>query len=519
LNQAGYQPHASKTALLIEADSSSAQVATLERLEDGARFKVPVGPVVYDRLSGQRVRAADFSSVQAPGTYQLSSSGLVSASFEIGANVYEPVIDALLKSYRLQRCGVTLEDATGPFSHPACHLHRATVRGALATLDASGGWHDAGDYGRYVATTAVVIGRLLFVSATSLPALRARLLDEVRVGLDWLISVQQADGAFYRKVGGTQWPADLSPNDDVQPLWAYGPGTAETAKAVAALAQAARVFARDDAAYAQKCRRAAERGWGSLLLHPDFELDWVSTDDEGTGAYRASDYDREDSLKTDHDDRLWAAVELYLAGVTSPAISRWVVRAGSTPLTLFEWKDPSALALEELAFTSLPLPEGLREGCHRAIIERADTLLEAVGQTPYGLASQRFIWGSNKLVAEEGLVLALAYRLTKGIQYQRAAQVQIDYLLGRNPFGRSYVSGIGSRPVRHVNHIWGRTIGQSPPGLLVGGPNQNDPSGKTPLEWGIWSWVDDDRAYGSNEYAIDYNSALIGLLLQHTHSP
>ena len=42
------------------------------------------------------------------------------------------------------------------------------------------------------------------------------------------------------------------------------------------------------------------------------KVDWVEGDDSGSGKYLASEYDREASLETDVDDRLWAAAELYI---------------------------------------------------------------------------------------------------------------------------------------------------------------------------------------------------------------
>ena len=63
----------------------------------------------------------------------------------------------------LQRCGQTLTaDWAGAFAHEQCHTQIATIYGTDQQLDVSGGWHDAGDYGRYVPTgTKTVIDLML----------------------------------------------------------------------------------------------------------------------------------------------------------------------------------------------------------------------------------------------------------------------------------------------------------------------------------------------------------------------
>lgn len=60
----------------------------------------------------------------------------------------------------LQRCGAEVEE--GVFSHPACHNTEAVIYGTSEKIDVTGGWHDAGDYGRYVVPGAKAVADLLF---------------------------------------------------------------------------------------------------------------------------------------------------------------------------------------------------------------------------------------------------------------------------------------------------------------------------------------------------------------------
>jgi endoglucanase len=146
-------------------------------------------------------------------------------------------------------------------------------------------------------------------------------------------------------------------------------------------------------------------------------------------------------------------------------------------------------------------------------MDRAKNILKTTVENPYGLANTRFVWGSNKMTAEEGITLVHAYQITKDKAYLKAAIAQLDYLLGRNPLAISYVSGVGDNAVKFPNHLHARSINALITGFMVGGPNSIGQDNITPKNLGALSYIDNDHAYSSNEYAIDYNSAFIGLVV------
>jgi endoglucanase len=74
------------------------------------------------------------------------------------------------------------------------------------------------------------------------------------------------------------------------------------------------------------------------------------------------------------------------------------------------------------------------------------------------------------------------------------------------------VTGVGTRPVQNVHHIFARARKIMIPGLLVGGANSGAQDNIAPKNQGILSYIDDERSYATNEYAIDYNASLITLL-------
>lgn len=529
VNQGGYVTRLAKRALGI--GDIGAEVAVKD--ESGrVVLVVSPAPAAKDALSQESVRWIDFSALTQPGFYTLAGAGVSSVKFEISDRPYELAERKLLRSYYLQRCGTALHDAETGLHHEACHATVArtvrpdAVNPAGSELSLAGGWHDAGDYGRYVASTAVATARLLFAfeqapkqfgddlripeSGNHVPDV----LDEARVGLDWLMAMQRADGALYRKVAGRAWSKSLAPDQDHQPQLVYGASTPETGKAAAVLAQAARIYAKVDRAYGKRCLAAARKAWAFLARTPGQSVDWAADDDSGSGKYLASRIDREVTLFSDEDDRLAAAAELWLT--TREAVFAAAIEAHiALGYNLYEWKDASILPLQSLALRDTPWSKRIRT----ALLVRARALLAKVAESGYGLANDRLLWGSNKMTAEEGITLVLAYLLTSERRYLDAAADQIAYLLGRNPFDRSFVTGVGARSVQHPCHLWGQVITLPIPGLLVGGPNPDDPSGHSPNGRGLLSYRDDDHSYGSNENAIDYNSALLGLLVLVSAAP
>lgn len=538
LNQVGYQPDWPKTAFLLNAahldvdDPDASEVTVVDLKTKAVVLHQQPSKPFRDPETKIWLQTIDFSELKAPGSYILKQGKHQSSPFQIGETIYDNALITLLRSYYLQRCGVMLDDPMTGLYHPPCHrLDGQLSHGDFQTpegtaLAAHGGWHDAGDYGKYVATAAVTIGRILSLyeqapglfqdGQLSIPESgsgQPDLLDEMAFGLDWMVRMQRRDGGVYRKLSGQEWPIGKAPHEDTQPRLIYGVSTPETAKFAAAMAMAARIYQPFDSELSQTYLDAAVLAWDYLQQHPEMEEGWKAGDDSGSGKYLYSEIDNEASLKTDEDDRLWAAVELWLT-TGKPSyeahINRYLLRQD---YGLFEWKNPAPLALSDYLFVSGDRGnKKLKKKIKNKIISRADQLLDTIEKDKFRLANQRFIWGSNKMVAEEGITLLYAYQLTQKPVYRDAAIEQLDYLFGRNPFNQTFVTGLGDRPVRNVNHLFSRSKGVHLPGLVVGGPNSDAQDNVAPKNKGILSYLDSEKSYATNEYAIDYNAALIGLI-------
>jgi endoglucanase len=134
------------------------------------------------------------------------------------------------------------------------------------------------------------------------------------------------------------------------------------------------------------------------------------------------------------------------------------------------------------------------------------------------LTPSDYVWGSNGVVGNYGLLLLVAHRFDANPRYRAAALSNLHYLLGRNTFSVSWVTRLGSDPFRNPHHRpSGADANAEPwPGLLSGGPNRNrqDPALQA-LPPGLppgRSWVDAEASYASNENAINWNAALVFLL-------
>lgn len=472
---------------------------------------------------------ADVSDVRSSGTYYLRSGPVTSLPFHISAAPFEGVERALTRALYLQRCGLALDDPETGLSHGVCHGHDALGSRTKEPRNCVGGWHDAGDFGKYVATTSVVIGELLSLyeedparfrdEALGLPESgdgEPDLLSEMRVGLDWLLKMQRPWGAFERKVSGRAWPSMTDPPEaDIQDRFAYGPSTADTAKAAAALAIAARVFRPFDEAASQTWLVAARRAWQFLERHPDMEIDTAPGDDNGSGNYLTLG---PGSAGADQAARFWAALELYLTTGDEPHARAIRLQVSNMYVWPVSWSNPSMIGLMNfLRHETRPDIAGLRQEIEVRLVERASEYEKISQISPWGLASQSFGWGSNREVAARGRILAEAWRQTGKEKFRRAAVSQADYLLGRNPFGLSFVTGTGVMSVRNPHHrldLAARARGRTDPipGLLVGGPNGEAADRELALRPAYLRFRDDAASFETNEFAIDYNAALLSLL-------
>ena len=118
------------------------------------------GPVM-NADTGENLWTADFSALRTPGTYFLDVPGMEpSPRFRIAPDLYNASFYTVTRGMYLWRCGMAVSGKHGgqTFSHAACHVNDGyldAVGGGHVRQDGIGGWHDAGDYNKYVVNAGI----------------------------------------------------------------------------------------------------------------------------------------------------------------------------------------------------------------------------------------------------------------------------------------------------------------------------------------------------------------------------
>ena len=164
VDQVGYPLNGPKVALV----SSPATTFEVRRSSDHqVVFQGKLGSAVADKDTGDQVQAADFSALRQAGSFYLEVPGVGrSWDFTVGQNVFAHTYYLAMRGFYGQRCGTAVD--LGPefpgYSHAICHQHGEfhPSSGASGPRDNIGGWHDAGDYGRYMVNSGISTGTLLW---------------------------------------------------------------------------------------------------------------------------------------------------------------------------------------------------------------------------------------------------------------------------------------------------------------------------------------------------------------------
>ncbi|MCM1507787.1 MAG: glycoside hydrolase family 9 protein [Ruminococcus flavefaciens] len=509
-NQVGYKPDSRKTAVFRnvtdETGFSVVNADTNETVYNGS-----LESKGHNTTADEDNWTGDFSSVTETGKYLIKCGNLDdSYTFEIGDSVYNNLLDDTVRMLYLQRCGVAVEDET--FSHKACHDTLATVYGTDEKIDVSGGWHDAGDYGRYVVPAAKAVADLLYAYGEN-PELYSDnigipesdngvpdILDEVRFELEWMMKMQNENGGVHHKVTCESFPGYVMPELETAPLIVTDISTTATADFCASMALAYEFYKDVDSEFADKCMECAEKAWAFLEEHPEFIFE--NPEDITTGDY---------GDKNDGDERYWAMAQMYRATGDSKYIENISVYTGLDWSTVGDYGNIAIVTMDGIDKESAVYTKA-----EKNIISQANNFVTASNNNAYGVSRSRFNWGSNMTIANSGVILGLAYKITGEEKYLDNARGQLDYLLGVNPVGECFVTGYGTVSPENPHHRPSMAKNTAMKGMLVGGVNSSleDSAAKAYCN-GLPSakcYVDNSESYSTNEITIYWNSPLTYLL-------
>jgi len=526
LNQVGFYPTAEKVAIIL-----SEQPVTFAVVENES------GAVVYEGESSspntwpyseEMVVVADFSSLASPGTYRLTVEGLDDSwPFQISDNVHLSLAAAAVKYYYFNRASTALEEEfAGPWARPMGHPDEEIIVHASAasedrpegyTFSAPKGWYDAGDFNKYVVNSGISTYMLMAAyehfpeyyddlelnipeSGSGIPDI----LDEVRWNLDWMMEMQDPnDGGVYHKLTHLNFSGRVMPHQATAARYVVMKSTAAALNFSAVMAVASRVYAEIDPDFSAKAIEAAEYAWEWANEHP--EAYYQQPSGVFTGEYGDNNLD---------DEFDWAAAELYITTGEDHYWEAFNENAGYVGIPSWQYVRP--LSWVSLAHHMDDLTGAANlDIIQNRITHQANELRNEYQSSAYGVSMGhepwQFLWGSNAMALNHSVILLQAYKLTMDDSYLNAAQSNLDYVLGRNATGYSFVTGHGSRTPMDPHHRQSSADNNTDPvpGMIAGGPHAGQQDNcNYPSDLPAKSYLDSWCSYSTNEVAINWNAAL-----------
>jgi len=502
--------------------------------------------------------SVDFSSFLEKGDYyfELKGSPAKSHLFEIGTypDWQEDVVDFI----RTQRCG--FNPHTKQFCHQLDGLSFFGTRADSTRIDATGGWHDAGDQLKYLITSSNTTARLLMayqmkpekfrdeVNARGLEESNGLpdILDEAKWGLEWILKLHPRPNELYHQVAddrdhrGFKLPHEDNADygwaaNSFRPVYfatgkpqglskykSKATGIANLAgRSAATLAIAFEVFStiKGYEVFAELCRKAA------------LQLYVMGQKQEGyqQGNSYGAPYRYEEN--TWADDMEWAAAKLYKitkkeqylkdARTYAKTIGAWswMERDTASHYEMYPYVNMGHYALWQVG------SEADKKETAAYFEQNLQRIQERAESNPYGVG-HLFIWCSNNLAAAVATQAMLYEEMTGSKEFRPLLQHHVDWLLGVNPWNSSMITEIpenADTPVDVHMPFW-RINKEKIKGSLVDGPlwatihtdmigiQLAEPDEYAHLQPKHVKYHDDWADYSTNEPTLDGSAELLLIL-------
>jgi hypothetical protein len=505
VNQIGFLPMDTKKAIVFSPEKIKNNIHLIQYPDSVSIIKIKPKPLESEAWGDFNYYEIDFSEIGNEGDYFLWHSASESSSpiFKIGSKAYQGYQEDLLHFMRQQRCGYN------PVLDMVCHEKDGrSFFGPMPDstyVDASGGWHDAGDQLKYLITSSYATGHML-IAYTLFPdqfedkvnALgqdgengMPDVLDEAKWGLDWLLKLHPAPDQLIHQIaddrdhrgfkipnqdnsdygwGANSYRAAYFATGKPQGLMQYqseSNGMANIAgRSAAALALGARIWKEIDEAYSIRCLEAAKS-----LYALGRKYEGVQQGNSYGAPYRYNE-------ETWNDDMEWAGAELFKAtgeqsyrdqakkyALLSSNEDSWTVKDSASHYQLYPFINLGHFSLHEVVE-----PE-FQKTLETFFQEGIEYTLTKSNTSPFEVGIP-FIWCSNNLMTSLATQLILYEKMSGNKQYQPYLTAQRDWLFGKNPWGTSMFTGIpekGDFPV-YVHTAPYVMLGLEIPGGLVDGP-------------------------------------------------
>ncbi len=514
INQLGYVSSLKKEAAVIGGRGS---FEIINAITNKTMFVGKLSKSTFDKASGENVSIADFSMFELNGRYYLKKGLRRSKPFVISNRPYCNIKNALLNSFYCNRCSETSSDIAGDFAHVKCHSSPAKhFENHEISGDYTGGWHNSGGYSKFSTFTAISLANMLYTYSlfSSLFSIskniyednnnKLDLIAECKYGLEWLLKMQGKNGGVYNNVSPLHSDYDLFPTKDAAQQFLFPVTHRATANFVAVTALASRIFKEIDAEFSETLSEAAFNGWWWICENPEIipEQNLFTQPVAAFDTYQDTDF---------NDDYFWAVCELYALTGDSCFAENIEEKYKIVNVAKYSFKEVGGYGA--LAYMTCKYAKNSDIIRHIHLTHRieSDNLIAISNNSMYKttLEHDDYQLGSNHFIMNNAITLLFSYIYLKTDICLDLLIEQLNYVLGKNPCGISYITGFGSNSVLLPHHraCAFDNIEKPIPGLLVFGPCQDRSDGY--MFWNTSETTPPAKCYKDNGNAFSVNDTHI----------
>jgi hypothetical protein len=503
VNQLGYLPEQKKLAIVGYEVGTVSPAPTYFQVKDAETSNV-----VYQanlqlknycnatwNKSGDTTYYADFTAFNTPGRYVLYCPELwqTSVPFDISKKAFDSALRDSMRFFYYARSGSAMvEPYAEGHTRPAIFANNSTCvydyddedhinhlqdydpnNQRITYRNVQGGWFDAADLHMDVHNNVTTLWFLLESlkqqkdkfgpDVLNLPESNGRTNDLIlliKYELDWFKKMQNSNGSVHFIVIGED------PNQWYQQISDVSTGAACVLAGTFAKAYTLLNDVPGMESYASDLLTRSQSAWTWLMAH---------TSNYNPKGKNGSTWSY--GITSDSSFRQYAAIELYIA------------TGDSTYRTYFESRYTSAQTSMQgitaigkghmdYAETTRPVSATIKSAIRTAYIALADTLAANVDCNPYRIPvkyTTDISWGSSGLIACNAYTLLKVYEWTGNTAYRDAALDALEWIAGRNPINRIFITGYGDylHGTDMMSFYWFDQVNPVP-GYLCGNVNTQD---------------------------------------------
>lgn len=558
VNLRGYQSYMPKKALILSNTALDKPIMLLKNANGEIVEEYNGIPAAGAWFPFSNYYSINFSDFTKNGTYylELKGSTIVSQTFSIGSypNWQNDVVDFI----RTQRCGFN------PYIKEFCHqkdgLSFFGIIPDSTKIDATGGWHDAGDQLKYLITSSNTTARMLMAyqmkpdsfndefdakglkGANDLPDI----LDEAKWGIEWILKLHPSPNELYHQVADDRDHRGFKLPNEENADYGWGPNSFRPVYFATGKPQGLSKYKSQATGIANLAGRSAAalalgyevfskikgyEDFAEICLKNAKELYLMGQQQEGyqQGNSYGAPYRYEEN--TWADDMEWAAAELYKTTKNQRFLKD--ARAYAKIIGTWSWMERDIASHYEMyPFVNIGHYALWQVGSAKDKQEMIDyyehnleRIQKRANKNPYEVG-HIFIWCSNNLAAAVATQALLFEEMTGSQKYRPLMQNHVNWLLGLNPWNSSMITEIPENrdtPVDVHMPFW-RIIKKPIKGSLVDGPiwasihdkmlgiKLSEPDEYEHLQPQYIKYFDDWADYSTNEPTLDGSAELLLIL-------